>query len=92
MGGLGLIHAVNDYDISAHQTEMICRRMFGGDADAKAQRCVDVSKGASVLTVNEAGRVGVRFEILEHGGKCSYRHVLIWEWPCANIKTTLLTR
>ena len=68
MGKLQVVHAVNDFDISYHQTEIICQRMFGGEG-GKAGRCVDGSKGASVLDVRDEGRVGVRFEILEQGGR-----------------------
>ena len=68
MGKLQIIHAVNDADISYHQTEIICQRMFG-DAGGKAMRCVDGSKARTVLDVRDEGKVGVRLEILEHGGK-----------------------
>lgn len=68
MGNLEVIHAVNDFDISYHQTEMICRRMFANE-HGDAGRCIDGSKGPMVLHVREDGRVGVRFEILEHGGE-----------------------
>lgn len=65
MGRLEVIHAVNDLDISFHQTEMICQRMFSG----QSRECIDGSTGADVLDIKEEGRPRVRFEILKHGGE-----------------------
>lgn len=60
MGSLQIFHALNDRDISYHQTEMICRRMLPG------RQCIDGSKGPAVLEVREPS---VRFETLGYGGK-----------------------
>ncbi|KAK4547159.1 hypothetical protein LTR36_001380 [Oleoguttula mirabilis] len=77
MGGLQLVHSIGDKDIPYHQTEMICRRIFGqgeepgvyegAEADGPVQ-CVDGSKGPTVLDVSAEGRPRVRFEIIEYGG------------------------
>lgn len=77
MGRLEVLHAIDDFDISFHQTEMICQRMFSG----RDVRCIDGSKGADVLEVREERRVGVRFEILERGGECLTKGGLFWRWP-----------
>lgn len=71
MGRLEVLHAVNDFDISYHQTETICQRMFSG----QDMKCIDGSKGADVLDVKEEGRPRLRFEILEHGGECHTKRV-----------------
>ena len=63
MGSVQLIHAVNDADISYHQTEIICRQMLG-----EGEECIDGSEGAAVLDVEKERRPRVRFEIVEHGG------------------------
>ncbi|KAK5126755.1 hypothetical protein LTR85_009689 [Meristemomyces frigidus] len=77
MGGLQLVHSIGDRDIPYHQTEMICRRIFGqgeepgvydgSEADGSV-KCVDGSKGPTVLDVDAEGRPRVRFEIIEYGG------------------------
>jgi pimeloyl-ACP methyl ester carboxylesterase len=77
LGSVQLVHALNDRDIPFHQTEMICRRMFGKrDASSEikkeeieAEECINGSKGAGVLDVKRAGRPRVRFEIVRFGGK-----------------------
>jgi hypothetical protein len=77
LGSVQLVHALNDRDIPFHQTEMICRRMFG-ERDAasevrkeeiEAEECIDGTKGAGVLDVKRAGRPRVRFEIVRFGGE-----------------------
>lgn len=67
MGVLQILHAINDFDITYRQTEMICRRVLGED-----ERCGDLSEGPTVLDVKSEGRPRVRFEILEHGGSCTH--------------------
>jgi hypothetical protein len=77
LGSVQLVHALNDRDIPFHQTEMICRRMFGKrDAgsevrkeEIEAEECIDGTKGAGVLDVKRNGRPRVRFEIVRFGGK-----------------------
>ena len=59
MGTLQVLHATNDFDISYHQTQMICRRMLEGRNGCKAP----------IQNMNEEDRPRVRFEILNHGGK-----------------------
>ena len=62
MGALQLIHAVNDADISFHQTEIICRRIFG-------EKCtLDGSKGPPVVEVKDESGPRVSFEIVQYGG------------------------
>ena len=68
MGALQIIHAINDMDISYHQTEMICARLLQNDS----HRCTNGSKGANVIEATEKGRPRVRIEIVEHGGKCRH--------------------
>ncbi|EMC94814.1 hypothetical protein BAUCODRAFT_36073 [Baudoinia panamericana UAMH 10762] len=77
MGSLQLVHSIRDMDIPYHQTEMICRRVFGGgfepgvyekEEDSGLVDCVDGSRGAAVLDVKAANRPRVRFEIIEYGG------------------------
>jgi len=63
MGTLRVIHAVNDMDISYHQTEMICRRMLG-----ESRECINGSSGAALLDVKESGKPRVTFQIVEYGG------------------------
>jgi abhydrolase domain-containing protein 12 len=67
MGSLQIIHGVNDKDISYHQTEMICQRILGNEAE-----CIDGSRGATLLEVKKEGRPGVRFEIFGHGGESDF--------------------
>lgn len=67
LGSLQIFHSLNDFDISYHQTELICRRMFDDGAE-----CIDGSKGAAVLDVNTDDAAKVRFEILEHGGEMHF--------------------
>ena len=62
-GNLQIIHAVDDGDISYHQTEKICRRVLG-----ETQTCIDGSKGAATLDARASGKPRLRFEILQHGG------------------------
>lgn len=80
MGNLQVIHSIGDMDIPYHQTEMICRRIFGQGEEPgvyeetetdRPVRCVDGSKGATVLDVSAEGKPRVRFEIIEYGGKSS---------------------
>jgi len=77
MASLQVIHSTNDMDIPYHQTEMICRRIFGegsepgvydGDDRREPVKCINGSRGAAVLDVKAEGRPRVRFEILEFGG------------------------
>lgn len=80
-GSLQVVHSTRDMDIPYHQTEMICRRIFGegrepgvyegggGKDEGAVVGCIDGSKGAAVLDVQTEGRVKVRFEILEYGGE-----------------------
>lgn len=76
LGSLQVIHALNDADIPYHQSEMICRRMFGKrDAASEvekeeidAEECINGTKGAGVLEVKRPGRPFVRFEITRFGG------------------------
>lgn len=75
LGMLQIIHAVNDMDISYHQTKMICAAMLQkGDAIVDS-KCINGSEGAAVLDVVKANSPTLRFEILERGGKliCSQR-------------------
>lgn len=77
MGSLQLLHSVRDMDIPYHQTEMICRRIFGEgrepgvyesqDDDGQAH-CIDGSRGATLLDVKAMHAPRVRFEIIEFGG------------------------
>jgi pimeloyl-ACP methyl ester carboxylesterase len=77
LASVQLVHALNDRDIPFHQTEMICRRMFGKrdsgsevrKEEIEAEECIDGGKGAGVLDVNRPGRPRVRFEIVRFGGK-----------------------
>jgi abhydrolase domain-containing protein 12 len=64
MGTLQLIHAINDMDISYHQTEMICKRILG-----EGKACIDGSHGASTLHVRDSGRPRLQFQLVEHGGE-----------------------
>ena len=68
MGALQIIHAMNDMDISYHQTEMICERILQNDSS----RCTNGSKGAKVVESTAKGKPKVRIEIVEHGGKCGH--------------------
>ena len=82
MGSLQIVHAVNDADISFHQTEMICRRILGDEGE----KCIDGSNGAEVLDVRRDGRPGLRFNILEYGGKLSLLLSLFrMLWTGANV-------
>ena len=78
MANLQLIHSTNDMDIPYHQTEMICRRIFGqgsepGVYEDKDQTqpvsCIDGSNGSAVLDVKAEQRPRVRFDILDFGGR-----------------------
>lgn len=71
LGSLQILHAVNDWDITYRQTEMICRRMFKGHEEGD-ERCGELEKAGAVLDVSEPGRPRVRIEILETGGEFSY--------------------
>ena len=62
-GSLQLFHALNDRDISYHQTEMVCRRILGPD-----EKCVDGNEGPQVREVKRSGRPPLRFELLGWGG------------------------
>ena len=64
LGSVQVIHATNDADISYRQTEMICRRML-----EEFEMSIDGSRGGPTLDVTIPGRPGVRFEIVEHGGR-----------------------
>lgn len=64
MGSLQIIHARSDMDISYHQTEMIAKRIFGGEQGAG----IDASKSAALLDVTRDGAPRVRIEIGEYGG------------------------
>ncbi|KAF2486745.1 Alpha/Beta hydrolase protein [Neohortaea acidophila] len=64
LGSLQIFHSLDDFDISYHQTEMICRRIFVDGAE-----CIDGSKGAAVLGVKSDDAPRVRFELLQHGGE-----------------------
>ena len=66
MGGLQVIHATNDMDISYHQTEIICQAIMEDN-----KRCINGSHGAALMDVKEPGKPRLRFQILEHGGKSS---------------------
>nr|POE77680.1 isoform 2 of protein abhd12b [Quercus suber] len=77
MASLQIIHAVDDRDITYHQTEYICQRIFGNagvqerdviDEDEPVQ-CIDGSHGPTVLDVKREARPRVRFEILGFGGE-----------------------
>jgi abhydrolase domain-containing protein 12 len=81
IGSLQLIHSRRDMDIPYHQTEMICRRMFGegsepGVYEGKEEsergpvKCIDGSHGATVLDIKAESKPRVRFEIVEYGGEC----------------------
>ena len=69
LGSLHIIHARNDADISFRQTEMICQRILGRDAD-----CVGGNRRPDVLNGWEEGRVPLRFDIVEHGGESFLYH------------------
>ena len=66
MGGLQIIHATNDMDISYQQTEMICHAVL-----ENCERCIKGCQGANILDVNEPGKPRLRFQIVQHGGKHS---------------------
>ena len=78
MGSVQLVHSIRDRDIPFHQTEMICRRIFGQgrepgiyegkETDGPVQ-CVNGSEGATVLDIKREGRPRLRFELVEYGGK-----------------------
>jgi abhydrolase domain-containing protein 12 len=65
MGGLQIIHAKSDMDISFHQTEIICAEVLGED---RAEQCVAGQDGL-LLDVRDEGRLRVRARIVEHGGE-----------------------
>ncbi|KAK5110260.1 hypothetical protein LTR62_006113 [Meristemomyces frigidus] len=79
MGSLQLVHSRRDMDIPYHQTETICRRIFGEGAEpgvyeekddgGKGVKCIDGTHGATMLDVKAEGRPRVRFEIVEYGGE-----------------------
>ena len=71
MGSVHILHAVNDGDISYHQTEMICRRVLG-----EGEECVHGRYGPRLLDVKREGRARVRFEILEYGGKSAFHSMV----------------
>ncbi|KAK4552211.1 hypothetical protein LTR86_010565 [Recurvomyces mirabilis] len=77
MGALQLVHSIRDMDIPYHQTEMICRRIFGEGAEPGVYedkdedgpvKCIDGSQGPAVLDVKAQGRPRTRFEIVQYGG------------------------
>lgn len=63
-GFLQLLHAINDRDISYHQTEKICTRMF-----ATEEACVKAGHDSAVLDVRDISKPRVRIEITKFGGK-----------------------
>lgn len=67
MGGLQLIHALNDMDISYHQTEMICHQIAG-----HASHCPNGTDGPAVVEFDHPGKVYMRFELVQFGGACGY--------------------
>lgn len=78
MASLQIFHSTNDMDITYHQSEIICRRIFGegtepGTYDEKdgfePVKCIDGSHGATVLDVKRSGKPRLRFEILDFGGE-----------------------
>ncbi len=64
MGFVQLVHAVNDRDISYHQTEMICREVLGDTV-----QCASETGRAVVLEADKSGMPRFRFEIVEYGGQ-----------------------
>ncbi len=67
MGSLQILHAINDMDISYHQTEMIVDKMF----EEHGPSIRAGNSGAVVLDVGGQGAPRVRVEIGEYGGKFS---------------------
>ena len=95
MGVLQLLHSIQDMDIPYHQTEMICRRIFGEGAEPgvyedKDQdgpvKCIDGSHGPTVLDVKAKGRPRVRFEIVQYGG---HNHIGAYSQVAAAINRVL---
>ena len=82
MGSVQVLHSIRDRDIPYHETEMICRRIFGQgrepgiyeeeETDGPVQ-CVDGSDGATLLDVKKHERPRLRFELVEYGGKPVFR-------------------
>jgi len=83
MGSVQLVHSIRDMDITYHQTEMMCRRIFGygsepgiyeGHEDDGPVDCIVGSNGATRLDVTAKERPRVRFELIEYGG--TFRTIL----------------
>lgn len=64
MGGVQIVHAINDMDISYHQSELIAKRILGDAATG-----VGSEDPVGVLDVKVVGRPRIRVEIVEHGGE-----------------------
>ncbi|GAB7358520.1 hypothetical protein MBLNU230_g2583t1 [Neophaeotheca triangularis] len=63
LGGLQIVHAVDDMDISYHQSEMIAHRVLGQRA-----RGIGAEDPVGVVDVKVEGRPRMRVEIVEYGG------------------------
>lgn len=69
-GSVQILHAVNDWDITYRQSEIICRRMLSGKGDG--HRCSELETAGALVEVSEIGRPRLRFEILGVGGEFVY--------------------
>lgn len=82
-GSLQLVHSIRDFDITYHETEMICRRILGGCAEPDmhangepAAVCTNGVDRATLVDVAESGKPGVSFEIVEYGGEPGHQRSL----------------
>ena len=72
MATLQLVHALNDAEISYHQTEIICQRMLNKRDDQGqlgSGECIDGSNGPAIVDVKRDGWPRLRFQLVEAGGK-----------------------
>lgn len=63
MGAVQLVHAIDDRDITYHQTELICAQVVGPDG-----RCIDGSEGPALFELKKKDAPRFRFEIVRFGG------------------------
>lgn len=64
MGAVQIVHALNDRDISFHQTEYICQQVVG-----PTRACIDGASGPALFELKEGGSPRFRFDIVPYGGQ-----------------------